>query len=333
MGITLVTGAAGFIGSHLTEALAKSGKKVRALVQADSRHLDFVKGLGVELVYADLLDKDSLARAMEGVDEVYHLAAAVRPSGWFYSRNGLFKELDKVNHEGTLNLAAAARGKVKLFLYYSSIASAGVRPLMDETCDALPETEYGWSKFNGEKALLDLWKSEKFPVKVVRPGSVFGPRHLSMGLLFKFFRFSFFPFFGPGNNSVPFTYVENLVDATRLVAEKAPFGEVYFVTEDPVSMRAFFSGLAAAAGMRVGAFYVPVWMLYPGFLLKEAVERLFFMRFFPLRMDVRLDSIRVASHDWICSNAKIKALGWAPRVPLQEALARTGRWYVENGLA
>jgi UDP-glucose 4-epimerase len=333
MGITLVTGAAGFIGSHLTEALVKSGRKVRALVQADSRHLEFVKGLGVELVYGDLLDKPGLAGALEGVDEVYHLAAAVRPTKWFYSRTGLLAELNRVNSEGTRNLAYLARGKVRLFVYFSSIAAAGVRPLMDETCDALPETEYGWSKYNGEKYLLDLHKSEGFPVKVVRPGSVFGPRHLNMAVVFKFLRYSVFPFFGPGNNTVPFTYVENLVDATLLVAEKAPFGEVYFVTEDPASMRRFFGGIAGGAGLRLSGFYVPVPLLYAGFLLKEAVERLFFFRFLPLRMDVRMDMVKVASGDWVCSNAKIKSLGWSPRVSFGESLARTGRWYRENGLA
>lgn len=332
MGITLVTGAAGFIGSHMTEALVRSGKKVRALVQPDSRHLEFVKALGVEIVYADLLDKASLVHSMEGVDEIYHLAAAVRPAKWFYSRNGLLAEMNRVNFEGTRNLAEAARGKVKLFLYFSSIAASGVAPLMDETSEARPETEYGVSKYNGEKYLLDLRRAEGFPLKVVRPGSVFGPRHLGMALIFKFFRFSFFPFFGRGNNTVPFTYVENLMDAVSLVAEKAPFGEVYFVTEEPVSMRAFFSGLAAAAGRRVSAFYVPVWMLYPWFVLKEAVEMLFHMRFFPLCMDLRLDSIRVASNDWICSSDKIRALGWKPRIPLAEAIKKTGRWYVENGL-
>ncbi|MDD2805043.1 MAG: NAD-dependent epimerase/dehydratase family protein [Elusimicrobiales bacterium] len=333
MGITLVTGAAGFIGSHLTEALVKSGRTVRAFVQPDSWHLEFVKGLGVEVVYGDLFDKESLARALEGVDEVYHLAASVRPAGWFYSRSGLLAEMNRVNCEGTRNLAEAARGRVKLFVYYSSIAAAGVRPSMDETCDALPETEYGWSKYNGEKYLLELHKAEGFPVKVVRPGSVFGPRHLNMALIFKFLRFSFFPFFGPGNNTVPFTYVENLIDATLLVADKAPFGEVYFVTEEPVSMRAFFGGIAAAAGRRLSGFYVPLWLLYPGFLLKEAVEGLFRFRFFPLRMDLRLDSVRVASGDWVCSSGKVRKLGWRPRFTLAEAFEKTGRWYKEQGLA
>jgi sterol-4alpha-carboxylate 3-dehydrogenase (decarboxylating) len=270
---------------------------------------------------------------MEGVDEVFHLAATVRPTKWFYSRSGLLAEMNRINCEGTRNLVEASRGRLKNFVYYSSIAAAGVRPLMDETCDAMPDTEYGWSKYNGEKYLLDLNKSEGFPVKVVRPGSVFGPRHLNMALVFKFLRFSFFPFFGKGNNTVPFTYVENLVDATLLVAEKAPFGETYFVTEDPVSMRAFFGGLASAAGRKLSAFYVPLWLIYPGFFLKEALERLLFIRFFPLRMDLRLDSVRVASNDWVCSSAKIKALGWRPRFTLQEGLDKTGRWYMENGLA
>lgn len=333
MGITLITGAAGFVGSHLTEALAKSGRKVRALVQADSCHLEFVKSLGVEIVYGDLLDKGSLEKALEGVDEVFHLAAGVRPQKWLYSRTGFFKELDKVNNEGTRNLADLARGRVKNFVYYSSIAAAGVKPSMDETCGALPETEYGWSKYNGEKYLLELHKKEGFPVKVLRPGSIYGQRHLNMAMVFKFLRFSFFPFFGPGNNTVPFIYVENLIDATLLVTEKAPFGEVYFATDDPMSMREFFGGLAAGAGLKLSGFYVPVWLLYPGFLLKEAVERLFFFRFFPMRMDVRLDSVKVASHDWICSNEKLKKLGWSPRFSRKESLDKTGRWYREQGLA
>ena len=332
MGITLVTGAAGFIGSHLTEALIKSGRKVRAFVQTDSRHLDYVRGLGAEIFYGDLLDKESLAKALDGADEVFHLAANVRPQHWFYSRTGLAKEFDGVNNIGTRNLADLAKGKVKTFVYYSSIAAAGVRPLMDETCDALPETEYGVSKYDAERYLLELHKKEGFPVKVVRPGSVYGPRHLNMAVVFQFLKYSIFPFFGKGNNSVPFIYVENLIDATMLVAEKAPYGEKYFVVDDPLTMREFFEGLAAGMDGRLSGFYVPMWLIYSGFFVKEVLERLFFFRFFPLCMDLRLNSARVASNDWICSNEKIKKLGWKPAVGSEESLRRTARWYKDNGL-
>ena len=332
MGVTLVTGAAGFIGSHLTEALLKSGRKVRAFVQKDSRHLDYVRGLGAEIFYGDLLDKESLAKALDGADEVYHLAANVRPQHWFYSRTGLSKEFDKVNHVGTRNLADLSKGKVKTFVYFSSIAAAGVRPLMDETCGALPETEYGQSKYDGEQYLLKLYKEEGFPVKVVRPGSVYGPRHLNMAVVFKFLKFSFFPFFGKGNNSVPFTYVENLIDAVLLVAEKAPYGEKYFVVEDPATMREFFGGLASGIGGKLSGFYVPMWLIYLGFFVKEVLERLFFFRFFPMRMDIRLNTAKVARNDWICSNEKIKKLGWKAAVGREESLRRTARWYKDNGL-
>ncbi len=332
MGITLVTGAAGFIGSHLTEALVRSGRKVRALVQEDSRHLEFIKKLSVELVYCDLLDKSGLEKAMDGVDEVFHLAAVVRPRKWFYSRAGLFKELDKVNHEGTRNLADLAGGRVKNFVYYSSIAAAGVRPFVDETSGARPETEYGSSKRNGELYLLDLHRKSGFPVKIVRPGTVYGPGNLHMSLVFNFLKFSFFPFFGKGNNSLPFIYVDNMIDATLLVAEKAPSGETYFVVEDPMSMREFFGGLAAGIGRRLSGFYVPMWLIYPGFFLKEVIERLFFFRFFPLRMDIRLATAKVACGDWVCGNQKIKDLGWKPAVGREESLLRTARWYADNNL-
>ncbi|MCX5785603.1 MAG: NAD-dependent epimerase/dehydratase family protein [Elusimicrobia bacterium] len=332
MGITLVTGAAGFIGSHLTEALIKSGRKVRAFVQTDSRHLDYIRGLGAEIFYGDLLDKESLAKALDGVDEVFHLAANVRPQHWFYSRTGLAREFDKVNNIGTRNLADLSKGKVKTFVYYSSIAAAGVRSLMDETCDALPETEYGASKYDAEQYLLELHKKEGFPVKVVRPGSVYGPRNLNMAMVFKFLKYSIFPFFGKGNNSVPFTYVENLVDATMFVAEKAPYGEKYFVVEDPLTMREFFGGLASGIDGRLSGFYVPMWLIYSGLFVKEALERLFFFRFFPMRMDIRLNTAQVPCSDWICSNEKIKKLGWKPAVGREESLRRTARWYKDNGL-
>lgn len=332
MGITLVTGAAGFIGSHIAEALVKSGRRVRGLVQPQSLNIDFLKNTGAEVVYGDILDKESVKSALDGVDSVFHLAANVRPSKWVYSRSGLLAEFNKVNFEGTKVLADAANGKVKSFVFYSSIAAAGVGPILDETSTALPETEYGMSKRNAEEYLSGLHRDGGFPVKMIRPGSVYGARNRNMGLLYRFFDYSFCPTIGPGNNTLPFSYVENLVKGTLLVEEKGEFGGKYFVTEDPVSMRTFANGSAAAMGRKLSGFYLPVSFMYGSLFLKEVLEHLLFLRLFPMRMDVRLESVKIASGNWICSNAKLKKLGYAPAVSFEESLVRTVKWYKDNGI-
>lgn len=332
MGITLVTGAAGFIGSHIAEALVKSDRRVRGLVQPQSLNIDFLRNTGAEVVYGDILDKESVKSALEGVDSVFHLAANVRPSKWVYSRTGLLAEFNKVNFEGTKVLADEAKGRVKSFVFYSSIAAAGVGPMLDETSTTMPETDYGMSKRNAEIYLSKLHEEEGFPVKMIRPGSVYGARNRNMGLLYRFFDYNFCPTIGTGHNTLPFTYVENLVKATLLIEEKAPDGEKYFVTEDPVSMRDFANGSAAAMGKKLNGFYLPTGFMYGSLLFKEALERLLFLRLFPMRMDVRLESVRIASGNWICSNAKLKKLGYTPAVGFEESLVRTVKWYKDNGV-
>lgn len=332
MGITLVTGAAGFIGSHIAEALVKSGRQVRGLVQPQSLNIEFLKNTGAEVVYGDILDKESVKSALRGVDSVFHLAANVRPSKWVYSRTGLLKEFNRVNCEGTRVLADAANGKVKSFIFYSSIAAAGVGPMLDETAAALPETEYGMSKRNAEEYLAELHKKDGFPVKMIRPGSVYGARNRNMGMLYRFFDHNFCPTIGPGNNTLPFSYVENLVKGTLLVEEKGEMGGKYFVTEDPVSMRTFANGSAAAMDRKLSGFYLPVSFMYGSLLIKEAIEHLLFLRLFHMRMDVRLESVKIASGNWICSNAKLKKLGYTPAVSFEESLTRTVKWYKDNGI-
>jgi nucleoside-diphosphate-sugar epimerase len=167
---------------------------------------------------------------------------------------------------------------------------------------------------------------------MIRPGSVYGPRNFNMGILYRFLDLGVFPSFGKGDNSLPFTYVENLVKATLLVEEKGRDGEKYFVVEDPVSLRDFVNGSAAALGRKLAGFYLPTGFVYGGLLVKEALERLFFMRFFPMRMDLRPESVTIASGDWICSNEKIKKLGYTPAVAFEESLARTVKWYKDNGI-
>ena len=331
MAITLVTGAAGFIGSHLSEALVKSGRKVRGLVQKESLNINHIRRAGVEVVYGDILDKESLKSALQGVDTVYHLAAMLKPSKWIYSKAGLSRELDEVNYEGTKLLAELSLGKIKNFIFCSSIAAAGAGPAIDEACETEPSTEYGQSKRKAERYLLELHK-KGLPLKIIRPGTVYGPRNMNMTAIFKFIDRGFFPSFGKGENSLPFTYIEHLVGAFLLVEEKGNEGEAYFVVEDAVPFRDLARVSAAALGRRLSGFYVPKWLVFGGLFVKDLLETLLPVRLFPLCMDIRFSNARIATGDWICSNKKIKELGYKPSFTFADSVGRTARWYKENGL-
>ncbi len=168
MAAILVTGATGFIGSHLTQRLVAQGHAVRCLVRATS-HTESLRTLGVELVEGNLFDGASVAGAVRGMDRVYHLAgltSAVRRA-----------TLMQANGLGTWHVAkACAQQPVPpVLVYVSSVAAAGPTgrgQIRTEQDRPQPISNYGHSKRAGEVAVERL--AERIPVTVVRPGIVFG---------------------------------------------------------------------------------------------------------------------------------------------------------------
>jgi nucleoside-diphosphate-sugar epimerase len=154
-----VTGASGFVGSHLTEELLSQGRKVRCMVRRSS-DLDFIRDLPVELVYGDVLDEASVRAACDGVDAVCHCAALTR---------ALDEEaFMRVNVEGTIMLAAACLEQstdLSRFLYLSSVTAAGPsrdeHDRVDEMREPNPITSYGKSKLAAEQALRSV--AGRFP--------------------------------------------------------------------------------------------------------------------------------------------------------------------------
>lgn len=125
----LITGATGFIGSHIAERLVKDGEEVTALVRNTSK-LDFLKSIGVKLAYGDINDIVSVRDAMKGMDVVYHSAALA--DEWIS-----YEEAYRVNVEGTKNLLECARESgIKRFVFISSLAVLGLRDHFGTKADA-----------------------------------------------------------------------------------------------------------------------------------------------------------------------------------------------------
>ncbi len=169
--LVLITGATGFIGSHLAEELHRKGYKLRCLVRKTS-NLRWLKHLPIEYIYGDLFDAEMLRRSVEGVDYVYHVAGVTKAK----NREEYFRG----NHLGTRNLLDAVREvkpDLKRFILVSSLAAVGPslngQPV-DETTHYHPITSYGESKMEAEKECLQL--TDSIPVTVVRPPAVYGPR-------------------------------------------------------------------------------------------------------------------------------------------------------------
>jgi len=170
----LITGGAGFIGSHIAEHY--QGKaEVRILDNLRTGYLANLEGLDVDFIAGDILDKDTLAKAMEGVDYVFHLAAMISVP------ESMEKPVEcvRMNAEGTLNvLEAAAAADAKKLCFSTSAAIYGDNPEIPkrETMFPEPKSPYAVTKLDGEYYCAMFTREGKLPTVALRYFNVFGPR-------------------------------------------------------------------------------------------------------------------------------------------------------------
>jgi UDP-glucose 4-epimerase len=223
----LVTGGAGFVGSHLVDRLVAHGEAVTVLDDLSTGQRAFLSDAqargDVRLVVGSILDEDALARAFEGVGVVYHLAVrCVRAS------LGAPLENHEVNATGTLRvLEAARRASVRRFVYCSSsevYGDAGAGRLSEDTTVCAPTTVYGGAKLAGELYARAYAVTYGLSVVVARPFNAYGPRSPAVGV-----RGEVLPrfvvrllcgrrpqIFGDGLQARDFTYVEELAEGLWL---------------------------------------------------------------------------------------------------------------------
>lgn len=322
----LVTGATGFTGGHLCARLARSGGAVRALVRDPARAERF-RSMGVELVPGDLRDPAAVARAMEGVDTVYHIAALFRPE------NVTRAEMFAVNVDGTRNmLEQAERAGVRRFVHCSTIGVHGdvKRPPATEESPYAPGDYYQESKTEGEKVALDFMRRGRLPVTVFRPGGIYGPGDTRFLKIIRPIARGRFVMIGSGEILYQMVYIDDLVDGILLcgTVERA-VGQVYILTGEPaVTLNELVRTIAEATGGRPPRFRVPLAPVYLAGALCELVCKPFGIN--PPLYRRRVDFFR-KTRAFDISKAK-RELGFRPKVDLATGIAHTVRWYREQGL-
>jgi len=311
----LVTGATGFIGSHLCEELARRGHKVTCLIREKS-NLKWIENIDLKIITGDCEKIESLYDAVDGVDYVFHLAGLTKACSEdeFFCANVL----------GTENLIKAVAEKnpeLKRFIFISSLAAVGPSkngsPLKEEA-DPQPVSSYGKSKLEAENAVLKYKQS--IPVTILRPSAVYGPRDRDLFVFFKILKKGIFPDWGKCYYSL--LYVDDLIQGIILAAEnKKAEGEIYFLSDSKFyTNEEIMKAISSAFGIKAVRLRVPKCIMPFFAYIGERINR---------QGIINRDKMSELSHShWICDTTKAREdLGFMPKVSIKEGMKWTADWY------
>lgn len=328
----LVTGASGLLGSHIAQQLVSQGRRVRALVR-DSSATAFLESLGVELVRGTLTDPAACARAVRGVDTVYHAAAKV--GDW-----GRWSQFQADCIDATRNLATAATAAgVRRFLHISSTSAYGHPHDREEPIDeSAPMGQNLWvwdpytrSKVECERLLWDRARTTGLAVTVIRPSWLYGERdRTTVARLVDRLRRGKVPLIGRGDNPLSAVYAGTVAEAAILAAHDAgSVGEAYNITNHGrITQEEFLNLFAEACGAPRVVKRVPYRVVYAAALLLEAHGRLL-RRARPPLITRYATWLMGRYLEYSTEKARTR-LGWEPSLTYGESIGRSVRWYLDH---
>jgi predicted dehydrogenase/nucleoside-diphosphate-sugar epimerase len=324
----LVTGASGFIGTHLLKKLLSEGIKVRGLVRPNSIHAGRLKNLDVEVLQGDLADPEVLGKAACGIKTIYHLGAAMTGS-WQDNHNATIKGTEYL-------VQAAISAGVERLVHVSSLVVYELLDVQDGSViqenapyqkNPLRMGPYAHSKTEAEKIVFTAHRNHGLKVTVVRPGMVIGP-----------FGRVFFPHFGyrvqdrlfivigSGDLILPFTYVENAVNGIyQASVQDAAIGAAYNLVDDgTMTVTDYLRRFIEVTGIQARIVSVPYFVPYVATKGYEVAAHWNLVK----AGKTSADQLRWKQKKVRFDNSKAKnELMWSPKVSLDEGLTRTFQWY------
>ena len=324
MSKAFITGATGFVGSHLTDKLLEKGWEVYCLKRKTS-NTKWLDGKNVKFVEGDLFSNESLENVIKDVDYVFHLAGVVKAK----TKDGF----EKGNYLATKNLieiTSKVNQGLKKFIHVSSQAVCGPTPdsnPINETYTPKPITTYGRTKLKAENEVLSY--KNKLNVAVVRPPAVYGPRDTEVFVYFQAFVKGLNSIIGLNDKYLSIVYVEDLVNGIILAAEKEiPSGEIFFICSDNhYNWNEIGDITSKLLGKKAIKLRLPHWLVYTAGAFAQT-----FSMFSKNAATLNLEKCKdITQKYWTCSNQKAQTmLGFKEEFPLEKGFAESIKWYKQN---
>jgi nucleoside-diphosphate-sugar epimerase len=268
-------------------------------------------------------DTHHLKDACADVDVIFHVAGAVAALNK--------KDYYRSNTASTAAILEVAQKNQRIVLV-SSLAAAG--PCLNgvaitEEMEPCPITHYGQSKLDAEKLLLDWGKQNNANFMILRPAVVFGPYEKNILQFFKMVKRGWIIIMGTGEKQVSMVYIDDLIDALMVCATSSQKGETVFVANDrPLSWNEFSTEIKNAVKPKhLLSIKVPEWFAYPIACIADGFAQITRK---PTIVSMQ-KIIEMKQPAWICSNEKLRQLGWSPKFSISESIGESAKWYQEKG--